>query len=475
MTMKPDKTTLLTLAGSVALGAAALPEYVQAKTRLPDKPNVILLLVDDMGYRDTGYTGSDYYETPIIDSLAARSMRFNQAYTCAGNSAPSRGCLMSGQFTPRHGIFAVYHTKRGPKDQMRLEPYPNTANLPLECYTMAEAMHDAGYRTGMVGKWHLGDKNHKPEHQGFDFGQEEKTQSKEAFRESGDPKNMFYEIETVSGFIEDAVKDKVPFFAYVSFHAVHTQWQARQEYIDYFKNKPAGKFHNKEVYAAMIKHLDDAIGDLLAKVRELGISDNTIIIFTSDNGGVPQTSQYPYRAFKGSLYEGGIRVPFFIHNPEFIRPGDCDMPIANVDIYPTLLDFAGYKAPEDKILDGISLKDISIGKKTDMNRPPIFWHFPGYLDKPCPGTRDDIFRQRPSTVMRKGDWKITLYYEEWMLDGGWDKRDTNHSVELYNLKEDVSEIHDLAAEMPAMRDRLLKEMLKWIEDNDVQLPTKKQN
>ena len=469
--MNTDTKFVKALAGTMGLGALACA--CSSSPQIPEKPNVLLIFVDDMGYKDTGYTGSDFYETPVIDSLAAISLRFNQEYACAGNSAPSRACLISGQFTPRHGVFAVFHTKRGPVNKMRLEPFPNENQLPLDRYTIAEAMRDAGYRTGMVGKWHLGNTDHSPEIQGFEYAREDKTQSNEQFKESGDPKNMFSEVAWAKDFMEQSVRDGVPFFTYVSFHAVHTQWQAREEYIDYFKAKAKGQLHDQPVYAAMIKHMDDAIGSLLKKVRDLGVSDNTIIIFTSDNGGVPSTSQAPLRGFKGCLYEGGIREPFYVHNPKFIPAGETDQIAAHVDIYPTILDFAGGSVPKDYILDGISLKPLLLGQKKHLDRAPLYWHFPGYLDKPCPGGRDQIFRQRPSTVMRKGDWKLTLYYEEWLLDGGWDKRDTNGAVELYNIADDISETHDLAAEMPAKRDELLKEMLKWIEDNNVQLPTVK--
>lgn len=461
------------IAGALGLGALACSCGSAPEKKVPQKPNVLFIFVDDMGYKDTGFTGSDYYETPVIDSLAAQSLVFNQEYACAGNSAPSRACLISGQFTPRHGVFAVFNTKRGPQDQMRLEPFPNDNQLPLDRYTIAEAMRDAGYRTGMVGKWHLGNADHSPEIQGFEYSCEEKAPTQQLFKETNDPKNMFAEVKWMEDFMEKAVEDGVPFFGYLSFHAVHTQWQARKEYVQYFKDKPAGQLHDQPVYAGMIKHMDDAIGDLLKKVRDLGISDDTIIIFTSDNGGVPSTSQAPLRGFKGCLYEGGIREPFFIHNPKFIEPGQTDQIACHVDIYPTILDFAGGSVPRDYVLDGISLKPVILGQKESMEHPVIYWHFPGYLDKPCPGGRDQIFRQRPSTVMRKGDWKLTLYYEEWMLDGGWDARDTNGCVELYNIKEDLSETHDLSLEMPQKRDELLREMLAWIKDNDVPLPTLK--
>lgn len=465
---------ILKTIGMISAVATFLPQALQARSSISRKPNILFLLVDDMGYKDTGFTGSDFYETPIIDSLAAHGMVFNQAYACAGNSAPSRSCLISGQFTPRNGVYAVYHTKRGPEEYMRLEPYPNESNLPLDCYTIAEAMRDAGYATGMVGKWHLGDSGHSPALQGFeDMAREEKPLTREEFKKSNDPKNMFSEVDTMMDFMEESVKRGKPFFGYLPFHAVHTMWQARQEYIGYFSEKSPGKQHKEPVYAAMIKHLDDAIGMLVKKIDELGISDNTIIIFTSDNGGVPKTSQAPLRGFKGCLYEGGIRVPMFFYCPSKIVAGTTDFPVANVDFFPTVVDMAGGKIPKDKILDGISLKDFLYGEKGLAERPALYWHFPGYLDKPCPGGRDTLFRQRPSTVMRKGDWKLTLYYEEWMLDGGWEKRDANHCTELYNLKEDMSETHDLSTEMPDVRDALLTEMLKWLKDNKVDMPAMK--
>lgn len=465
---------ILRTIGLLSAGSVLVPALNQARAEQTEKPNILLLLIDDMGYRDTGFTGSDFYETPVIDSLASRGMVFNQAYACAGNSAPSRSCLISGQFTPRNGVYAVYHTKRGPKEYMRLEPYPNESNLPLDCYTIAEAMRDAGYATGMVGKWHLGDSGHSPAMQGFMMAKEEKPQSMEEFKRTNDPKNMFSEVDTMIDFIEKSVDEGKPFFGYLPFHAVHTAWQARQDYVDYFSGKKPGKLHKQPLYAAMIRNLDDAIGKLVDKINELGISDNTIIIFTSDNGGVPKTSQAPLRGFKGCLYEGGIRVPMFFYCPARIQAGSTDLPVANVDFFPTVVDMAGGDIPEDKVLDGISLKGLLYGEKEMAERPVLYWHFPGYLDKPCPGGRDELFRQRPSTVMRKGDWKLTLYYEEWMLDGGWEARDTNHCTELYNLKDDMSETHDLSSECPEIRDAMLAEMLQWLRDNDVDMPTVKQ-
>jgi arylsulfatase A-like enzyme len=221
----------------------------------------------------------------------------------------------------------------------------------------------------------------------------------------------------------------------------------------------------------MIKHLDDAVQLLTNKLRKLGIDKNTVIVFTSDNGGIPKTSQAPLRGFKGCFYDGGIRVPTFIHYPGGVK-GSTDVPVINLDYYPTFIEIAGGKLPADKILDGESLLPIVTGKARELKRQSIFWHFPGYLDAPCPGGRDTIFRQRPTTMIRKGDWKLMLYHEEWVLDGGRAKIDTNHSVELFNLREDVSEKHELANMNKIKRDELLDDLLLWMKDTNAQMAVK---
>ncbi len=457
----------------IPLIGASLLAGGQLTAQNAQKPNILLILVDDMGWKDTGYTGSDFYETPVIDSLATQSLRFTNAYACAGNSAPSRACMISGQYTPRHGVFAVWSTERGPKDQMKLIPYPNSEGerLPIDNYTLANAMKDAGYATSIAGKWHLGGgKGYKPGERGFDVDNSGESPSKKDFEKSNDPKNMFMEVNQTCEFMEKSVKSGTPFFAYLPYHAVHTAWQARKENIDHFTKKTKGKQHTEVVYAAMIKDMDESIGILTNKLRQLGISDNTMIIFISDNGGVPSTSQAPLRAFKGCFYEGGIRVPMFIHYPGKVKPGSLDVPVQNIDIYPTCIKMAGLEKPQNKILDGKDLSVLFSGKQSTLNRESIFWHFPGYLDKPCPGSRDQVFRQRPSSVIRKGDWKLILYYEEWMLKGGREKIDTNRSVELFNLKDDLSETKDLSNKNKSKRDELLNDLLKWLDDTHAQMP-----
>lgn len=466
-------TSLIPFIGSLA---AVTPQLMLAQKT--EKPNILLILVDDMGYKDTGYTGSDYYETPVIDSLANQSMRFTNAYACAGNSAPSRACLLSGQYTPRHGIFAVWSTERGPKEQMRLNPVPNAdeERLPIDNYTMGDAMKAAGYATGMVGKWHLGGgPGFGPTDRGFDLGYVDKIPHKKDFEKTNDPKNVFKEVGMICNFMEESVRKGSPFFAYLPFHAVHQGWQARKETIEYFESKPKGKNHKNSLMAGMIKNMDEAIGELVQKMKVLGIDDNTVIIFTSDNGGLPGSSQAPLRSYKGTFYEGGIRVPLFIHYPGKIKPGDNHTPVINADLYPTCVEFAVSQVPENKILDGKSLVPILNGKKKTIDRPALFWHFPGYLDKPYPQSREsEYFRQRPSSVIRKGDWKLILYYEEWLLDGGKEKLNTNNAVELFNLRDDLSETRNMASINKSKRDELLGDLLQWLDRTKAPLPSIKQ-
>lgn len=460
--------SFISLTGSLLIITPQLP------AQETEKPNILLILIDDMGYMDTGYTGSDYYETPVIDSLANNSLRFTNAYACGANSAPSRACLMSGQYTPRHGIYAVGSTERGPKEEMRLIPVPNAkgGKLPIDNYILSNAMKDAGYTTAMVGKWHLGEgEGYEPVDRGFDLGYVDKIPSDKDFKITNDPKNLFKEVSMVCDFMEKSVKDNKPFFVYLPFHAIHQKWQSRQETIDYFDKKTKGKYHKNPLLAGMIKNTDEGIAILTNKIRDLGIEDNTVILFTSDNGGLPGSPQTPLRSYKGTFYEGGVRVPFFIHYPGKIKPRDVDTPVMNVDIYPTCLSLSKSEVPKDKILDGKDLTPLFDGTTRELEREALFWHFPGYLDKPYPQSRESkYFRQRPSSMIRKGDWKLILYYEEWLLDGGKEKLDTNNAVELFDLKNDLSETINMANINKEKRNELLCDLLKWIDEVKAPLP-----
>lgn len=466
--IKHQNSSRVKLFGKIFLGVVVLFSAFQLSAQ-DKKPNVVLILIDDMGYKDTGFTGSDFYETPNINALAKEGMVFNNAYAAAGNCAPSRACLISGQYTPRHGIYAVYNTERGPINKMRTIPIPNTSNLRPDIYTVAEAMRDAGYKTAMFGKWHLGSKkNHtNPIDQGFEVDSSYVSPSNEDTEKTNDPKGIYRITNGACEFIEKN-KDK-PFFVYVAHHATHMPIQARDEMYDKFKNKSAGKFQSHDKYASMNAQVDDGVGILLKKIKDLGLDKNTLVIFTSDNGGLPQSPQNPLRGFKGMYYEGGIREPFIARWPGVIKPGtQCNVPIINLDLYPTFIDVAGRKNKEGNILDGESLVKLFNGGG-QLERKSIFWHFPGYLDKPNPGARDQVFRSRPVTTIRKGDWKLMLYHEEWTLDGGMKTVNTNNAIELYNLKDDPSEQKNLANINKPKRDELLADALTWIKKTDAKL------
>jgi len=239
-----------------------------------------------------------------------------------------------------------------------------------------------------------------------------------------------------------------------------------------FEKLPEGKQHKHRKYAAMNAQMDDGVGIVLEKLKELGLEDNTLVVFTSDNGALPESSPAPLRGHKGMYYEGGIRVPMIVRWPGKVKPGTtCDIPVHNIDFYPTFLAAAGGEEPAGKILDGSDISPLFESKP--FSERAIFWHFPGYLSSNTGGSRSPDFRTRPVSVIRKGDWKLHLYHEEWVLDGGRDKVDTNNSVELYNLKADISESNNLANVNTAKRDELLNDLLDWFKQVDAPLPSKK--
>ena len=425
------------------------------------KPNIVLILADDLGWKDVGYQGTDFMETPNIDRLAREGMVFTAGYAGAGNCAPSRACLISGTYTPRHGVYAVGSTDRGPKQSQRLVPIPNKSGLAKENITVADALKASGYATGIFGKWHLGsDDGAEPGEQGFDvaFQSDDKWKGKEA----DNPKGI-YSLTKAAGEFMEQNKDR-PFFVYLPHYAIHSGHQSLTSTLEKFKAKNPGVQHHNPLYAACLYDLDNGIGILLKKLADLGLEENTLVVFTSDNGG-RGSSQEPLRGNKGSYYEGGIREPFIMRWPGVTQPGSrCDVPVINVDLFPTFLAAAGAPVPAGKTLDGESLLPLLKGE-SGLKRQAIFWHFPGYLDSPVTRGRElDVrtgFRSRPVTVIHKGDWKLHLFHEEWQLDGGRAKLAENHAVELYNLKDDIGERNDLANKNTAKRDELLDELLIW--------------
>jgi arylsulfatase A-like enzyme len=457
---------------AMGLTTTAVGGPVSAKQNY-SKPNIVLIFIDDMGYKDIGFNGSKYYLTPNIDKLAAEGMIFTQGYVCAANCAPSRACLLSGQFTPRHKLYAVNTIRRGNKfnDRLALTDVEESKVLPAETVTFAEAMKKAGYATGMFGKWHLGgfDSKNGPAEQGFTTAKPTNPPKSSKFKETGDPKEIFLYSRQACEFIE-ANKDR-PFLVYLAHHAIHMGIQARKEMIARFADRKTDGGQNDPAYAAYIAHTDDGVGQLMAKLDELDLADNTVVIFLSDNGGIPRSSQEPLRGLKGMYYEGGIRVPFAIRWKARTKAGStCDIPICAADLYPTFLELAGGKPPKGQPLDGSSIVPLLKGRKALEDRP-IFWHFPGYLyQSGWTGSRDRLYRTRPVSVIRKGPWKLMMFLEEWSLDGGWDKRHTNNSIELYNIDDDISESRNLAKSMPDKRDELLAELMVWQKKTNAPIP-----
>ncbi|WDE96955.1 sulfatase [Lentisphaera profundi] len=438
------------------------------------KPNIVLIYADDQGWKDIGYQSDGEFKTPVLDKLASEGMIFTDAYTNAANCQPARACLLSGNYTPRHHVFAVNSTNRGPSSKMRLIPIPNRDGLAVENITIADALKEAGYATGHFGKWHLYEKGGKntpggggalPSQQGFDvtydsFGEGEHPEGAKGNLKgpSNDAKGVYTLSRKACEFME-ANKDK-PFFVYLAHHAPHGPVQARE----------STRKMISDTYKACIYDLDDSVGHVLKKIKELGLEKDTLVIYTSDNGSGAK-SQEPLRGKKGCYYEGGIREPMIAYWPGVIEAGSVSsVPVMQIDYFPTFLDMAGVKS--SKILDGESLMPL-LTQTGKLKRQSLFWHMPGYLDKAVLRGRDKIFRTRPVTVMRKGRWKMHLYLEEWLLDGGRAGFPDNKAIELYDLEHDRGEYKNIATEKPELVDQLLTELLEWHGTCEAPIPTEK--
>ena len=442
------------LTTSLALAlCAALANAVAAQ-----RPNILFVYLDDFGWRDTGYMGSDFYETPNIDELARSGLVFTDAYSCAANCAPARACLLSGQYTPRHQVFNVGTRPRGKAAHRRLDHVAGTATLRPDIVTWAEALQASGYATGMFGKWHLGT---TPTAQGFDVAVDHKKLP--GFKGHRGPNGSYLAdvltdkaIEFIQG------QDGKPWCTYLAHFAVHTPLQPKQELLPKYQQKQPGELHSNAIMATMIQAVDDGVGRIMELLRATGQDENTVILFYSDNGGYgPATDMDPLWGYKGNYYEGGIRVPFFVHWPGVVTPGKSAEPIIGVDIYPTLLELAGAAQPKDQALDGVSLVSLCKGRTTSLGERALFWHFPAYLQsyQVIHEQRDPLFRTRPVSVIRRGDFKL----HENLEDG---------TIELYDLSSDIRERSNLVDSHPAERDALLSELQTWRRTINAPIPVK---
>jgi arylsulfatase A-like enzyme len=443
----------------------------------PERPNIVVVLIDDLGWKDGECFGSKFYRTPAIDSLASKSMRFTQAYAACAVCSPSRAALMTGRYPARLHITDYISGEGAPKNS-RFKIPAWQQHLPLEETTLAHALKNLRYATAHLGKWHLGGGRFLPEHQGFDLNI--------AGGETGHPASYFWpygatndphRVPGLSGrggqkgeyltdqltdealkFIE-ANKDK-PFYLNFCHYAVHAPLQGKQELIDQAADLPGADGQSNAVYAAMLRSVDESVERLMNKLEELQLAERTILVFTSDNGGAvhfgqpPATSNAPLRNGKGSAYEGGLRVPLLVRVPGLTRPGSvCDAPVITMDFFPTLLELAGAdKSTGRTASDGVSIVPLLRGQAS-LRRDELFWHYPHYWNGG---------KVSPYSIARVGDWKLIRFYE-------------SGREELYNLKSDVSEKDDLAAANPEKRQQLSARLSAWLKEVGAQMPVPRQN
>jgi arylsulfatase A-like enzyme len=500
--MKSTLTFLTTLL------LAPLTALQAAEPKPANKPNVIVILSDDLGWADLACYGSTFHESPNLDKLAAQGMRFTQAYSSSPYCSPSRAAIMTGRHPARLKI-TDYIPSNGKAGKML--PAEMKMELPIEEVTIAEVLRDAGYATWHVGKWHLGDLGFYPEDQGF--------QVNVAGNHSGAPSSFFWPYGDKEGvtvarpvardqgkgyhgtpvpglraggkegehlcdrLTSEAIKlieqrkPEQPFFLYLPFYDVHTPIMAKPELVEKYKSKATKlglpsveavpsytegnpvhgaspkKLPQQQVnptYAAMIETMDASVGRLMTRLDELGIAGNTLILFTSDNGGHSVTSNRPLRGGKGWLYEGGVREPWIVRWPGVTKPGStCDVPVMNTDILPTVLEACGLATKPDLHKDGVSFVSLLRGETKSMHET-LFWHFPHYGNH----------GSGPCGSVRVGDWKLIHWLED-------------NSVELFNLATDPGEKTDLAAQQPDRVKELRTRIEAWRKETDANMPRPK--
>lgn len=444
------------------------------------KPNIVFILVDDLSWSDVSYNGSTTYETPNVDRLSGQGMVFSDFYTAGPVCSPTRSSILTGKYTARTGITTYLLSPERDPDYV-------TPHLPLEEFTIAEALQEQDYATGYFGKWHLGyAKEQWAANQGFDVaiggmdlpwaweiahpGVEAPDMDRSkghkrffsphhlSFMEDGPEGEYLTDRltnETIK-FIEDN-KDR-PFFAFLSFHTVHTPLQAKEEIVKKYaekiksmgldtleeKDKSEKRYQNNPNYAAMVHHMDENVGRIMECLQELNLEENTILVFSSDNGGKGSvTSNYPLKGMKHNLDEGGIRVPLIVRWTGKTKAGSSsDLPLVSNDFYPTFLELAGAPLRPEQHIDGKSFGDVLLSKSDKIERDAIYWHYP---------------HSRMEGAVRKGDYKLIYYYK-------------TGATKLYNLRDDISELNDLSMADRGRREAMLKMLKIWLMEVDAKFP-----
>jgi arylsulfatase A-like enzyme len=436
------------------------------------KPNIVFIMADDLGYTDVGCFGSQYYETPNIDRLASQGMKLLNHHHCQ-NCTPTRAALMSGQYGARTGVYTVGGIDRFDWSRRPLRPVDNVTQLPLELDIFPKQLAKAGYATGMFGKWHIGEGGkYHPGKRGFD---EAICIAGKHFDFETNPKVEYPKGTYLADYLTDRAVDFIqrhkdePFFLYLPHFGVHAPFEAKPELIEKFKSKQGVAGHKDPIYAAMIYSVDESVCRVLQVLDDLKLADNTIVVFTSDNGGVggyvregikqsgDVTDNAPLRSGKGSLYEGGTRVPFIVRWPNNTPAGtSCNVPTVHVDIYPTMLEMASAPKPT-QVLDGESLVSLLRDPSAKLQRDAIFQHFPGYL-----GAGNNTWRTTPVSVIQSGNYKLMEFLEDGRL-------------ELYDLDKDIGESKNLVSETPDKAKPLHDRLIAWRAEVKAPMPTKNLN
>lgn len=434
------------------------------------KPNnVLFILVDDWGCADAGVLGSDYFETTVIDCFAQQSLRFTQAYSASPVCSPTRAAIMTGKSAARLDM-TIWHegaVEGGPKNRKLLEAQA-IPNLPREEFTLAELLKQNGYFTAHIGKWHLGKAAYYPETQGYDVniggtywgapasffypyrGRWSKSDQDLRYVPVGPGQAGDYLTDRLTDHALELIKRQSDqsFFISLWYHTVHTPIQGKQNLIEHFQSKKPGSVHNHPTYAAMLASLDQNIGRLLQQLEASGLAENTIVILTSDNGGVdfptgksgnrPPTKNAPFRSGKGTLYEGGIRVPLMVRWPGLTQAGSiCDAPVTSEDFFPTFVESLAVKSADLNEIDGESLMPLLLDPQAKRPARVLGWHYPHYYPRMTPGS-----------AIRDGRWKLIHFYED-------------DRVELYDLEEDPGEESDLAGSQPDVAKQMRSKLESW--------------